>query len=101
MKDLGITSAKNLHLGEGDVTYSQDELKKAMEDDKGIDEGDYKKLIDFYNDLTKIQKSKIANPFSEGGLEISNEEDLIEDFLNENNQYTEDDYIEQLKKCYK
>ena len=101
LKELGITSAKNLHLGEGDVTYSQDELKKAMEDDNGTDEGDYKKLIDFYNDLTKIQKSKIANPFSENGLEISNVEDLIEDFLNENNLNSEEDYIDQLKKCYK
>jgi hypothetical protein len=98
---LGITSTKNLHLGEGDVTYSQDALKKAMEDDNGTDTRDYKKLIDFYNDLTKIQKSKIANPFSENGLEISNEEDLIEDFLNENNLNSEEDYIDQLKKCYK
>ena len=38
---------------------------------------------------------------SEGGLNILNVEALIEELNDPNNQYTESQFIEQLKSCYK
>mgnify|MGYP003132138973 CR=1 FL=1 len=63
--------------------------------------GEYKKITEFYNNLTKLQKGRIASSRSEGGLELEDLEDIIKDLNNPNNQFTEEEYIEQMEKCYK
>jgi|TARA_R110001606_G_scaffold377235_2_gene536207 hypothetical protein len=62
--------------------------------------GQNKKLEDWYNDLTKIQKAMLSRPFKEGGADISTAEELINDFNDSKVLFNEDDYMEQLKKCY-
>ena len=62
--------------------------------------GQNKKLENWYNDLTKIQKSMLARTFKEGGSDISTVEELINDFNDSKILFNEDDYMEQLKKCY-
>ena len=64
------------------------------------DPGQNKKLEDWYNDLTKIQKTMLSRPFKEGGSDISTVEELINDFNKSEMLFNEDDYMEQLKKCY-
>ncbi len=54
-----------------------------------------KVLENFYNDLTRLDKKALAD-----AANISNLEELLEDFNNPANQYNEEDFIENLKKCY-
>ena len=56
--------------------------------------GEYKLVLDFYEDLNGIEKSNIFDV-----LGIKNTSDLIDNL--EMTQFTEEEYIEQLKKCYK
>ena len=81
---------------------SYDTFKKRMGlGDNDSKPGEYKKITEFYNNLTKLQKGRIASSRSEGGLELEDLEDIIKDFNNPNNQYTEEEYIEHMKNCYK
>ena len=63
--------------------------------------GEYKKITEFYNNLTKLQKGRIASSRSEGGLELEDIEDIVKDLNNPFNNYTEEEYIEHMKECYK
>ena len=72
----------------------------AMNEDASVP-GEFKIVTDFYNDLTRFQKAEIAKSFSEGGLDIGSIEDIIKDLNNDNNQYTEEEYIDHMKECYK
>ena len=78
------------------------EFKKQAATADETQEGEYSKLSSAYENLTKAQKTSIARPVSEGGLDISTAEELIEEFkiANEDNGITEDDMIERIKKCY-
>jgi len=81
---------------------SLDTFKKRMGlGDNDSKPGEYKKITEFYNNLTKLQKGRIASSRLEGGLDLQDLEDIIEDFNNPNNQFTEEEYIEQMEKCYK
>ena len=63
--------------------------------------GEFTEVVDFYTNLSRFQKANLAKPISEGGLNILNVEALIEELNDPNNQYTESQFIEQLKSCYK
>ena len=63
--------------------------------DNATQPGENKILEDFYNDLTKLEKAMISK-----AVDISNVEELIEDFNHPSNQFNEQDFIENLKKCY-
>ena len=65
----------------------------AMSEDASVP-GEYKAILDFYNSLDGIEKSNI---FREIGIEDTS--DLIKSL--EISEFTEEEYIEQLKKCYK
>ena len=62
--------------------------------------GDNAELTDWYDNLTKIQKAMLSRPYSEGGADISTVEELIGDFNDPNNKFSEEEFLEQLKKCY-
>jgi len=70
-------------------------LKKEAMSENATQPGENKVLEDFYNNLTKLDKAMLAK-----AADISNIEELIEDFNDPNNQYNEEDFIENLKKCY-
>ena len=70
-------------------------LKKEAMSENATQPGENKVLEDFYENLTKLDKAMLFK-----AADISNIEELIEDFNDPNNQYNEEDFIENLKKCY-
>jgi hypothetical protein len=70
-------------------------LKKDAMSENATQPGENKVLEDFYENLTKLDKAMLFK-----AADISNIEELIEDFNDPNNQYNEEDFIENLKKCY-
>ena len=102
---LESTAEKNLQNNKEETPggmMSLAEFKKQAAAASETQEGEYSKLSSAYENLTKAQKNSIARPVSEGGLDISTAEELIEEFkiANEDNGITEDDMIERIKKCY-
>ena len=102
---LESTAEKNLQDSKEETPggmMSLAEFKKQAATADETQEGEYSKLSSAYENLTKAQKTSIARPVSEGGLDISTAEELIEEFkiANEDNGITEDDMIERIKKCY-
>mgnify|MGYP003625676096 FL=1 len=98
---------EDMHTGEQTVipegrgvNISKFNKMMAMNEESSVP-GEFKMVTEFYNDLTRFQKAQISKPFSEGGLEIGSVEDIIKDLNNDNNQYTEEEYIEHMKECYK
>ena len=82
------------------VNISKFNKMMAMNEESSVP-GEFKMVTDFYNDLTRFQKAQIAKSFSKGGLEIGSIEDIIKDLNDNNNQYTEEEYIDHMKECYK
>jgi hypothetical protein len=108
LSKLQMMSEDNTEMHGGEVVTTGAPVVDASKfmKDNAMDEdssspGEYKKVIDFYDNLTRFQRSKIASSISEGGLEISSVEDIIEEINNPNNQFTEEEFIEQMEKCYK
>jgi hypothetical protein len=102
---LESTAEKNLQNNKEETPggmMSLAEFKKQAAAASETQEGEYSKLSSAYENLTKAEKTSIARPVSEGGLDISTAEELIEEFkiANEDNGITEDDMIERIKKCY-
>ena len=98
---------EDMHTGEETVipegrgvNISKFNKMMAMNEESSVP-GEFKMVTEFYNDLTRFQKAEIAKSFSEGGLEIGSVEDIIKDLNDNNNQYTEEEYIDHMKECYK
>ncbi len=98
---------EDMHTGEQTVipegrgvNISKFNKMMAMNEESSVP-GEFKMVTEFYNDLTRFQKAQIAKSFSEGGLEIGSVEDIIKDLNDNNNQYTEEEYIDHMKECYK
>ena len=62
--------------------------------------GQNKELTDFYENITRVQRSMIARTIKEGGLDIATAEELIEEFNHPDNMDTVEEMQERLKKCY-
>ena len=105
-KDVPLeTSAVEKKMEENIPTggMSLAEFKKQAAAVNETQEGQYSELISGYENLTREQKDKISNPVSEGGLDISTVEELIEQYeiANEQNGMSQEAMLEQIKKCYK
>ena len=66
-------------------------LKKQLKSD----EPTYDKINDFWSELSRDDRNKIRT-----SLKVESVNGLIDEFIAENNTFTEDEFIEDLKKCY-
>ena len=59
-------------------------------------------LVSGYELLSRKQKAAISRPTTEGGLDISSTEELIEQYkeASEQSNMSEEDMLERMKKCY-
>ena len=67
-----------------------------------IQDGQYNILVSGYELLSRKQKAAISRPTTEGGLDISSTEELIEQYkeASEQSNMSEEDMLERMKKCY-